>query len=217
MKTEISKRIFSSITIITLGFFFIIKGYYLFNFFLIFCLVVSVYEWHMMCKKIIYLLIGYLFLIFSFYSAFSLRNNFGEDSLILFLFVLLICIFTDIGGYTFGKIFKGPKITKISPNKTYSGMLGGYICSFLVFFFLKYYNFVFVYSAEWKPKLFILIILVSTISQIGDLIISYFKRLSNIKDTGKIIPGHGGILDRIDGMIFAFPFTYIMFKFEILV
>ena len=56
------------------------------------------------------------------------------------------------------------------------------------------------------------LLLISTVSQIGDITISYFKRLSNIKDTGKIIPGHGGLLDRIDGMIFAFPFSYIMFS-----
>ncbi len=60
---------------------------------------------------------------------------------------------------------------------------------------------------------FIITIFISTVSQFGDIVISYFKRKSKIKDTGKIIPGHGGILDRIDGMIFAFPATYLIYKF----
>ena len=59
-------------------------------------------------------------------------------------------------------------------------------------------------------NIYVMIILISTVSQLGDILISYFKRLSNIKDTGKIIPGHGGLLDRADGMIFAFPFSYII-------
>ena len=117
----------------------------------------------------------------------------------------MVCISTDIGGYLFGKIFKGPKLTKISPNKTYSGMIGGYFLSliFLSYFFNWDNNQVTIY---W----FIATILLSTISQIGDIIISYFKRLSKIKNTGKIIPGHGGLLDRIDGMIFAFPLFYFI-------
>ena len=170
-----------------------------------------------MSKKKFYYLFGFLFLIFSFYSAFELRNSFGEESLIIFLFVILICILSDLGGYVFGNIFKGPKITKISPNKTFSGMIGAYLFSFLIIFFLEYTHFLFKISLKLNTELFIYIFFISTISQIGDLTISYFKRLSKIKDTGKIIPGHGGILDRIDGMIFAFPLTYILLKLEILV
>ena len=69
-----------------------------------------------------------------------------------------------------------------------------------------------IYGDEINSKDFIFILLISTISQLGDITISYFKRLSKIKDTGKILPGHGGLLDRIDGMIFAFPAAYIIFK-----
>ena len=149
----------------------------------------------------------------SFYCVFRLRNDFGDKSLILFLFVLLVCIFTDLGGYLFGNIFKGPKITRISPNKTYSGVFGGYICSSIIIFFVfKYSNLLFDVNLKFSIETFKYVALISTVSQIGDLIISYFKRLSNIKDTGNIIPGHGGILDRIDGMIFAFPFSYIVFN-----
>ena len=217
MKKNLNQRLLSSLIIIPLSFFFIIKGSYLFNFFLLFCISICFYEWHFMSKSKIYHSLGFFFLIFSFYSAYELRNSFGKESLIIFLFVILVCILSDIGGYIFGNIFKGPKITKISPNKTFSGMIGAYLFSFLIIYFLEYTYVLFDTNLQWNSEIFIYIIFVSTISQIGDLIVSYFKRLSNIKDTGKILPGHGGILDRIDGMIFAFPLTYIMFKLEMLV
>ena len=216
---ELQKRILSSLILIFLSLFFILKGSILFNFFLTIIFLVTSYEWYMMSKKKNYHYIGYPFLIFSFYTVYQLRNNFGDqsESLIFFLFILLICISTDIGGFLFGKIFKGPKLTKISPNKTYSGMIGGYLLSIVTIFFLfEYSEFLFDTNTKWLPKVYFHIILISTISQIGDIIISYFKRLSKIKDTGKIIPGHGGILDRIDGMIFAFPFAYIFYFFNIL-
>ena len=134
------------------------------------------------------------------------------------LLILIICISTDIGGYLFGKILKGPKLIKISPNKTYSGMLGGYFLSFLIIYLLiERSELLSDLSSKLTIDEFIFIFLISTVSQIGDIIISYFKRLSKIKDTGKIIPGHGGILDRIDGLIFTFPFTYIMFKFNLFI
>tara|TARA_B100001057_G_scaffold175151_1_gene175758 strand:+ start:1258 stop:1917 length:660 start_codon:yes stop_codon:yes gene_type:complete len=215
MKNELNKRLISSLIIIPLTFFFIIKGSYPFNIFLFVCLFISFYEWYLMSKRLKYHLFGYILLCISFYSVFSLRNHFGDESLALFLFVLLICIFTDLGGYVFGNIFKGPKITSISPNKTYSGMIGGYFCSFTIILFLFVYSkLLFDVSFKWSIETFIYVFLISTVSQVGDLIISYFKRLSKIKDTGKIIPGHGGILDRIDGMIFAFPFSYIVFNFS---
>ena len=216
---ELQKRIFSSIILIPIAIFFIIQGSFLFNFFITIIFLISSYEWYMMSKKKNYHYFGYFFLIFSFYAVYQLRNNFGDESesLIFFLFILLICISTDIGGFLFGKIFKGPKLTKISPNKTYSGMIGSYLFSIMIIFFLfEYSEFLFDANLKWLPKVYFHIILISTISQIGDIIISYFKRLSKIKDTGKIIPGHGGMLDRIDGMIFAFPFAYIVYFLNIL-
>ena len=135
----------------------------------------------------------------------------------IFLITLTICISTDIGGYIFGKILKGPKLTKLSPKKTFSGMFGGFVCSFLLTFILiENSDLLFDQFIRWKIELFMYIIFSSALSQIGDITISYFKRLSKIKDTGKIIPGHGGILDRIDGIIFVFPFTFIILKFNIL-
>jgi len=121
--------------------------------------------------------------------------------------VILICVSTDIGGYVCGKIFKGPKLIKISPNKTYSGMLGSYLFSII---FVKIY--IYYFNLIEVPNIYVLTFLISSISQIGDIIISYFKRISKIKDTGIILPGHGGLLDRTDGMIFAIPFYFIFYN-----
>ena len=219
MEKELQKRILSSIILIPLTLFFIIKGSFLFTFFIITIFFVTSYEWFVMSKNKSYHFIGYFFLIFSFYTVYNIRHKFGNEgeSLVFFLFILLICISTDIGGFIFGKIFKGPKLIKISPNKTYSGMLGGYLCSFMMIFLLfEYSELLFDTKTKWLPKVYLNIIIISTVSQFGDIMISYFKRLSKIKDTGKIIPGHGGMLDRIDGMIFAFPFTYIFYSLNIL-
>ena len=217
MFNEFQKRVFSSIILIPLSFFFILKGSFLFNFFLLTCFIVTVYEWYMMTKKRNYQIIGFVFLFFSFYCTYALRNNFNNESLGFFLIILITCISTDVGGYIFGNIFKGPKLTKISPKKTYSGMIGGYILSIIninIFFYYSLFNndnF-----SKFTIETLIIILLISTISQIGDVVISYFKRLSKVKDTGKLIPGHGGLLDRIDGMIFAFPFSYIIISLNIL-
>ena len=209
MDKEFQKRVISSILLIPLSFFFIIKGSFFFVFFLTICFLVSSYEWYLMSKKKNYHIIGYIFLLISFLSAHQLRNDSGEESLSIFLFVILICISTDIGGYVAGKLFKGPKLTKISPKKTYSGMIGGYFLSIIIInIYLINLDLLNFESRELTLGSFIIVILISSISQIGDIIISYFKRLSKVKDTGNIIPGHGGLLDRIDGMLFAFPFSY---------
>ena len=213
MKIELIKRILSSIFLIPFSLFFVIKGSILFNIFLLIILILSISEWIKMTVKKIIKVLGILFLILSFFSIYNLRNYIDEGLLYVF-FVLIICISTDIGGFTFGKLFKGPKLTSISPNKTYSGVLGSYILSIIFStIFINYFednlqknNLIFTYF---------FIFLISSISQLGDLLLSYFKRRSKIKDTGNIIPGHGGILDRIDGMIFAFPFSYILFYLNI--
>ena len=219
MKKEIINRILSSLIIIPVSFFFILKGSFFFSFFLTICFLISCHEWFLMSRKKNYLFPGVLFLIFSFYTVFLLR--FGSNELVTIFYVVIItCISTDIGGYFFGKLFKGPKLTKISPNKTFSGMLGGYFLSIIILYFFinnkDFFNNLNIkldYNIDFSLQTFILILLISTISQIGDLIVSYFKRISKLKNTGKLIPGHGGILDRIDGMIFAFPFSYLLIIF----
>jgi len=207
MNQELIKRILSSIVLIPVALFFVIKGSFLFIFFISTCFCIISYEWHMMRKKKSYYFLGFLFLIFSFVTIYELRfANYiiGKDYMWV-LIILIVCVATDVGGYIFGKIFKGPKLTKLSPNKTYAGMFGGYILSLIALSFSFQY-FKLELSIEWL----FFTLLVSSVSQLGDIIISYFKRLSKIKDTGKIIPGHGGLLDRVDGMIFAFPFAYII-------
>ena len=205
MNQEITKRILSSIIIIAIAFFFIIKGSFFFIFFLSICFFITSFEWFKMAKNKNYFLFGLIFLILSFLSAFLLRIISLED----FILVILICIATDIGGFVFGKIFKGFKLTKISPNKTYSGMIGSFFLSIIsALFYTNYYG-----LGYWTDNvLLIVVMLISSLSQIGDLTVSYFKRISKIKNTGKIIPGHGGLLDRIDGMVFAIPFAFILFK-----
>jgi len=217
MKKELRNRIFSSIIIAPLTIYLIYKGSFIFIFFILLCFFISLYEWSIMSKKKRYFFPGIIFLTFSFINVYLLRYNFSNEiSLYLFFFVVITCIFTDIGGYLFGKVFKGPKLTKISPNKTIAGVIGSYLLPiiFINFFFDNIFsNFFLTNTYNFKINIFILILLVSTVSQIGDLIISYFKRISKINDTGKIIPGHGGILDRIDGMIFAIPFFYLIVRF----
>ncbi len=213
IKNELIIRIISSIILIILLSFFIYKGSIFFNIFLSICFFISIKEWFGLTKNRLFRLLGLMFLLLSFYCIFLLRNEFQDHSILLF--VLLICISTDIGGYIFGNVFKGPKLTQISPNKTYSGVLGSYVFSILITF--SYLNSELSQNlTHFTNKVLIFVILASTISQLGDLFISYFKRISKIKDTGNLIPGHGGLLDRIDGMIFVFPFSYYMFSINFL-
>ena len=125
----------------------------------------------------------------------NINSSKNFDKIYIF-FLISISITTDIGGYIFGKIFKGKKLTNISPKKTYSGMLGSFITSsFIIYFAFKDY-----FENDF---LFLIILVISAISQFGDIFISYLKRKNKKKDTGSILPGHGGLLDRFDGLIFT--------------
>ena len=214
MNNEIIKRILSSVILISIIYFIITNGSILFNLFLITCLVVILYEWHLMSKKKKYYYPGIIFISLSFFCAYKLNNY--NDNNINFILVLLICISTDIGGYVIGKLFKGPKLTSISPKKTYSGLLGGFLFAFIFIFVFTKSSFFSIKTPDNYINLFLLVMLISSVSQIGDITISYFKRLSKIKDTGNLIPGHGGLLDRTDGMIFAFPFYYIILLMDLI-
>tara|TARA_Y100000022_G_C13091569_1_gene302517 strand:- start:37 stop:681 length:645 start_codon:yes stop_codon:yes gene_type:complete len=129
-----------------------------------------------------------------------------ENKQTVFLFILSICIFTDVGGYIFGNIIKGKKLTSISPNKTYAGMFGSFICSLIICIY-------FIINFNFTINLIFFTLLISLVSQVGDLFISYLKRMANIKDTGNFLPGHGGLLDRMDGIIFAIPLGIKIFIF----
>ena len=123
---------------------------------------------------------------------------------VIFYFIL-VCISTDIGGFVFGKIFKGKKLTNISPKKTYAGFYGSFILSFLCMFMISgYLNINFIIIIIFTFSLCLL-------SQFGDLLFSYLKRKAKVKDTGKLLPGHGGILDRIDGIIISVPINIFFY------
>ncbi len=217
MLIEFEKRLISSIILILITLLVVLEGKTFFNIFLFIAFLISSYEWLKMIKRVDIKILGVLFLFFSFYSAFFFRNQNLEG----FLLIILICISTDIGGYIFGNLFKGPKLSKISPNKTQSGMIGSFVVSLIAssIFVLQYSNDIYIDQnlIENDLKFIILILSISSVSQIGDLIISYFKRSSKIKNTGNIIPGHGGLLDRIDGMIFVFPFVYLVTIISIII
>ncbi len=139
--------------------------------------------------------------VFSLTVWINLMSN-NISNILSIIFLLLICTSTDIGGFVFGKLIGGKRLTKVSPNKTYSGVLGSFLFAFLFgYLFFNYFN----EYLFFKINIFILFLIISTISQIGDLFISFLKRKAKFKDTGNILPGHGGILDRIDGMVFAVP------------
>jgi len=213
MNNDIFKRLLSSLFLIPTVILIVIEGNIIFNSFLAVCLIISLYEWYRISLNKLTFFFGLIFLIFSFYLIFQIRNFYSDNNLNLFnfMFILILCISTDIGGYLIGKTLKGPRLTKISPNKTISGSLGSYSASMVaLYFYFKYSYFFFEKTIILNFNLIIIILIISSISQAGDLLISLFKRKSNLKDTGNLIPGHGGLLDRIDGIIFAFPFFYFL-------
>ena len=199
------KRFSSSIVLVLFIIFLLQLEIIYFNVFLIIVLIYSFFELNNLLRNKFLFYLGSFFICCSFYTVFKIINS----EISLFIMILLISIGADIGGYFIGKIFGGPKLISISPNKTIIGFIGGIIFSYL---------FVLVYLFVIKPSIFnetefnyFFILLLSIVSQFGDIFISYLKRQSNMKDTGKLIPGHGGLLDRIDGMIFVFPIYYILY------
>jgi phosphatidate cytidylyltransferase len=186
----------TSLIALPLSIFFVVKGGYFLAFFLIFILFAGMHELFSVFKKIKSILLLSSILILSLFSIYYL----SERADLLLYFVIGVTVSSDIGGYVFGKIFKWKKLTKISPKKTISGVFGSYFFSIIfLFIWSEFYS----SASQVNIKTFLITIIFSTVSQIGDLIISYFKRQDKIKDTGKILPGHGGIFDRIDGLMFV--------------
>ena len=150
----------------------------------------------------------------AFFSIYSLRGNTNE-SLVILYWILVSTFLSDIGGYAFGRIFKGKKLTKISPNKTYSGSFGSIALSILSLPLISLYQHVFFHEQILnfnQLKFYILTIFISIICQFGDLYVSFLKRKLKIKNTGMLLPGHGGVLDRIDGLIFVLIFNFLLNK-----
>lgn len=203
---ELKYRILTSIILLPIVIYVVLINNIFFLILLFIVLIVSTYEWFIINKKkisIIFIL-GVLFLFLSIYLAFYLRGD-SDKNLLNFLWVVFVCIFSDVGGYASGNIFGNKRITKISPNKTYAGMYGSFIFSIFPIFILYFFSYDLLginLDLNWKYVL--LSLLFSFTCQVGDIIVSYFKRKNKLKNTGKILPGHGGILDRIDGLIFVF-------------
>ena len=223
MAKELKRRILTSIIIFPLSIFFIIQGGDLLLLFLFAVFFVANYElFSVFTQKIIILFLN-LILILSLFSIYYLReNNLFSYSLLLWVFILCIC--SDIGGYVFGKIFKWKKLTAISPNKTLSGVLGSFIFSFFSLFIMTALNpyigigtgiFQFGHGF-FQLKFLLLTVIFSLVAQIGDLTISFLKRSEDVKDAGKILPGHGGIFDRIDGLMFVVILVFILYKFNLI-
>ena len=211
MNKELKKRIITSIILIAI----ILNCLFINNYsWLLLLSIVSFicwFEFINLVKKIwktktiiiLPIILSFLFLCLFIHTAYKFRI---EEGVINILFVLGICIFSDIGGYIVGKSIGGKKLTKISPKKTISGSIGSFLFSLFPLGVLMILGF----EENLPGEAFLVCLLLSLACQLGDLIISYFKRLARVKDTGKILPGHGGMLDRIDGIIFAIPSTLIL-------
>ena len=144
------------------------------------------------------------------FSAIIFSGISQDNAKMNMLYLFSICICSDVGGLLFGKIFKGKKLTKISPNKTISGSVGSFILSLCL---VPIFHLLLSNQFSNLIDLILLAILVSFLCQLGDLFISFLKRKAKVKDTGDLLPGHGGILDRIDGILFAVPLGIFVWKF----
>jgi len=212
MNHELINRIITSAILLPLLLFCIHRsGFYLITF-LALVYFASLYEIIKNTKNLLFVLTSNIILVFALYSFYYLRGNTNE-SLITIYWILSATFLSDIGGYTFGKIFKGKKLTKISPSKTYSGSIGSVLLSSLSLCIVSTIQ-EFIYSENYinfyQIKFFILTILISIICQTGDLCVSFLKRKINIKNISNILPGHGGVLDRIDGLIFVLIFSFFI-------
>ncbi len=209
--TELGKRIVTSFILLSFVALSLINSVIL-SILLIFFLYQITFEFNFIFGKIfnkkkiyhlIFQLLSIIYLTFIVLKLWTIFTGNNEDDKLYIYIIFLICIFSDIGGFIFGKTLKGKKLTKISPNKTISGMIGSFILSIsvVVIYAQKYFEITNIITFS---------ILISLISQFGDLIISYLKRKAQIKDTGIMLPGHGGALDRLDGLIFAIPVGLVL-------
>ena len=213
MTKELNKRIVTSVLLFLLIVFCIFINIQFFIITIIIISGLSFYEINGMTNRItgrinnwkwtVFNLIAILYIFFTFMPA---AIDLYEEGPVFVLYVLSICICSDIGGYIIGKTIGGKKLIRISPNKTISGSIGSFCFSILPL--LLFYNFD---QSKYSYSInnFLLCLQISLVCQLGDLFISYIKRKAKVKDTGKILPGHGGLLDRIDGIIFAIPFVQI--------
>ena len=216
MNLELKKRIISSFVLVFIFLFCLYIHKFTWLFFVISCCLLIWFEWINMVKKIKFknIIKKYLSYILSFLYLLYAGLIFYYVGLDTSLFILLAstCVCSDIGGYIFGKIIGGKKLTKISPNKTISGSIGSFVFSITIFNLIIYlYGDIHNFKIEILIWNLIIPLILSLINQLGDLFVSYFKRKAGIKNTSKLIPGHGGVLDRFDGIIFAIPSVMLLF------
>ena len=217
---NLSKRIITSIILIFILSISLFYNKYIWLFTLIFVSLVLFIEFNNLVNKIWkkekktilkFNIFSSLFLLILIYVSYESYNN-PPTGLV---FIILICIFSDTGGYLIGNLIGGKKLTKISPNKTISGSIGSFLFSLMpIVIFWGLYNFTndLSFKTESSLKLIPICLFLCLICQLGDLFISYFKRKAKVEDTGSILPGHGGLLDRIDGIIFVLPAAYLIDK-----
>ena len=215
MNLKLKKRITTSVILFLLTIFCIFINPYVFIIAIIIVSYLSWYETKHLINSINKSVTNWQRVVFNLTTLFYAFGIFTVSAIglyfllgpVFFLYALSVCICSDIGGYIIGKNIGGKKLTKISPNKTISGSLGSFCFSMLPL--LVFNNFdkfeYYLYSIDN----FLFCLKVSLVCQLGDLFVSYFKRKAKVKDTGRILPGHGGILDRIDGIIFAVPFVFM--------
>ncbi len=214
MSLNFSNRILTSIFLLIILFSGLLFGKFFWLYLLIIASMISYYEFNNLIKKklkkgnkkiYLYNIFTFIYLIFFTFVGFNLYDS----SSLNLIFILLISIFSDTGGYVIGKTIGGKKLTKISPKKTISGSIGSFAFSlFPIIIFKSYFSSLYL-SQDILILIFICLFL-SLICQLGDLLISYFKRQAKVKDTGHILPGHGGLLDRIDGIIFVLPAAFLI-------
>ena len=217
MNSNIKKRILTSILLI-----FLLIGMFYYSYIMIISLIIiaiiSWIEFYALISKIlkknnfedkflrfIYKALSLFYISGLVYLIFTIESEYSDLKIYL-LYSILVAILSDIGGLVCGKIFKGKKLTKISPNKTISGSIGSFIfpISLIPFYYKSYVD-------QSLINILLITIIISLISQLGDLFISHLKRKAKVKDTSDLLPGHGGVLDRIDGIIFAIPLGIFLF------
>ena len=212
MRNEILSRILTATILLPILFFAVVYSSFYLITLLILVYFLCIYEIIKNTKNIFFNIFANVLLILSFLSFYYLRGN-TDYSLIILLWILIATFLSDTGGYIFGKIFKGKKLTKISPNKTYSGLIGSIILSLLSLPLLNLSQYFFwneLLVEFLKFKFLIITFLISLVCQLGDLFVSLCKRKIKIKHISNILPGHGGVLDRIDGLIFVLIFCSIL-------
>ena len=209
MIKDLKKRIITSVALIFL-LFLMLLNHYILLYFLIVIGILSLQEFFKIMliiykkNKISQFITNIFFIvyIFTFCLLFFIFSSFSNSKIFLFI-ILLTCVASDIGGFSFGKIFKGPKLTKISPQKTISGAVGSILLSVIFYSSLIYYL-----TKDFEASLILVGVITSIGCQFGDLFFSLLKRKSLLKDTGNFLPGHGGILDRIDGILLGLPLGF---------